>query len=254
MLIVANWKMNSLRREGIDRARKLRLLSSEKEFSCNIIVCPPAHIIHEVRQALDGSDIGVGAQDCHFDDGGAHTGDISVKMLADLGCTHIIVGHSERRQEHFENDEIVKMKAKKVHSEGLISIICIGETKEEKESGKALDRLHDQLSNSLPETINSINTVVAYEPCWAIGSGLTPNHKEIEDAHTVIRDFLKRTIPKTKPLPYVLYGGSVNGNNAEGLLQIQGVSGALVGGASLDPTDFWKICQYAETAVNLKNS
>jgi len=241
--IAANWKMNGLRRDGIDRARSLVALASAHEAACDVLVCPPALLLGEIRSAFDGSSIFVGGQDCHMAQSGAHTGDISAVMLADIGCTHVIVGHSERRADHRENDEIVRNKAEAAHAAGLKAIVCVGESEAERDAGNAIAVVTGQLKGSLPETANFDTTIIAYEPCWAIGTGRTPSLADIGEMHAAIHNFWATQFSDAKNALRVLYGGSVKADNAKDILATTGVNGALVGGASLNADDFWAICR-----------
>jgi len=244
--IAANWKMNGLRRDGIDRARALVALASAHEVDCDVLVCPPAPLLGELRSALDGSPILMGGQDCHMAQSGAHTGDVSAVMLADIGCTHVIVGHSERRADHQENDEIVRKKAEAAHAAGLKAIVCVGESEAERDAGNAVAVVTGQLKSSLPEAANPDTTIIAYEPCWAIGTGRTPSLADIGEMHAAIHSFWATQFSDAKNVPRVLYGGSVKADNAKDILATTGVNGALVGGASLNADDFWAICRAAD--------
>jgi triosephosphate isomerase len=187
---------------------------------------------------MKGSRIKVGGQDCHWNASGAHTGDISAEMLKDAGCISVIVGHSERRANHAETDEMVSKKAKAGHGAGLIAIICIGETLEQRKGGKTLNVVSTQLKGSLPEGATASNTVIAYEPVWAIGTGLTPTVAEVAEVHTHIRADLAKLMGAEGPNVRILYGGSVKPSNATELMSAANVNGALVGGASLKAADF----------------
>jgi triosephosphate isomerase len=187
-----------------------------------------------------GSVIAVGAQDCHANDKGAHTGDVSAVLLAEMGCRYVIVGHSERRTDHFETDAVVKTKAMAALRSGLIPIICVGETDAEREQGRTAEIIARQMKGSVPEAATAANTVIAYEPVWAIGTGKTATIADIAPIHAQIRDLFAAGGRGGDALA-ILYGGSVKGANAAGIMACPGVNGALVGGASLDPDDFWKI-------------
>lgn len=243
MLIAANWKMNGLRREGIDRARSLAQLAAQNPVACGVLVCPPAHLLGEVRDALDGSGIRLGGQDCHMAENGAHTGDIAAAMLADIGCSHVIVGHSERRADHGETDAVVSAKATAAHAAGLHAVICVGESEADRDAGNAADVVRRQLDGSIPDGASTGNTTIAYEPCWAIGTGRTPSTTEIDEMHAAIHGFCEAKISQAQGALHVLYGGSVKAGNAGEILGIEGVDGALVGGASLIADEFWAICQ-----------
>ena len=216
----------------------------------DIMVCPPATLLFRARDILDGSPILVGAQDCHPLPSGAHTGDISAEMLADAGATAVIVGHSERRTDHGESDALVQAKALAAYRAGLTAIICIGETEAHYRDGKTLDILRTQLEGSVPEGARAANTVIAYEPVWAIGSGLTPTPPEVAQVHGLIRSVLGQMLGHTEAAgTRILYGGSVKPSNAAELLFVPEVDGALVGGASLKAADFYEILSvYAGTS------
>jgi triosephosphate isomerase (TIM) len=191
-----------------------------------------------VKAVLKGSKIRVGGQDCHGAASGAHTGDISADMLKDAGAAMVIVGHSERRTNHKETDAMVSAKAKAAHKTGLVAIICIGETLDERKGNKTLDVLATQVKGSIPDGANSTNTVIAYEPVWAIGTGLTPTVAEVAEAHTHIRAELAKVMGSEGAATRLLYGGSVKPSNADELMAAANVNGALVGGASLKAADF----------------
>jgi triosephosphate isomerase len=235
-LIVGNWKMNGLAEDSRERARKLATaMNGHKDGSFQMVLCPPATVIGIVATALQGSGITWGGQDCHDQQSGAFTGDISAEMLKDLGCTHVIVGHSERRQQHKETSADVAAKAKSAHLAGLVPIICVGELENERTAGQADKVVSEQLSRSIPDTATVENTVVAYEPVWAIGTGKTASREDIQHMHTLIR-------AKAGKLP-ILYGGSVKAGNAGEILHIPNVDGVLVGGASLKPDEFRAIAE-----------
>jgi len=215
----------------------------------DIMVCPPATLLSRAREALKDSTITLGAQDCNPLASGAHTGDISAEMLADAGATAVIVGHSERRHDHGESDALVHAKALAAYRAGLMAIICIGETEAQYRDGKTLDVLRGQLEGSVPEGARAANTVVAYEPVWAIGTGLTPTPPEVAQVHGLIRSVLGHLLGDSEAgAMRLLYGGSVKPSNAANLLFVPEVNGALVGGASLKAEDFYEILSvYAGT-------
>jgi len=244
-LIAANWKMNGLRREGRDLARALAgLKRAAGEPACDIVVCPPATLLFELRDALQGVGIALGGQDCHGEAKGAHTGDISAELLADCGCGYVILGHSERRADHGESSEMVRMKVAAALRAGLRAILCVGESEEEREAGRALAVVGEQLSKSLPDGGGSADIIIAYEPVWAIGTGHIPSAAEIGEMHQHIRDLFGELKTGGKSGLRVLYGGSVKTENAGEILSIAGVDGALVGGASLSAENFWNICAH----------
>jgi len=211
----------------------------------DIMVCPPATLLTKAKLMLEGGPVTLGAQDCHPLASGAHTGDLSAEMLADAGAKAIIVGHSERRTDHGETDAMVNAKTQAAHRAGLSAIICVGETEQERRNGATLEVVQGQLAGSVPRDARAANTVIAYEPVWAIGSGLTPTQGDVAEVHAVIRAELVRLIAEEGSGVRILYGGSVKPGNARELLQIANVNGALVGGASLKAEDFYTIlCAY----------
>lgn len=242
-LIAGNWKMNMTKTAGTALARDLGLRYAERaEREYDLLVCPPATVIDAVGQAVAGSGVFVGGQDCHAAEDGAYTGEIAAGMLADLGCTHVIVGHSERRQYHGELDLLIGEKAKAAYKAGLTAIICIGETEAERDAGDALAVCARQIAGSVPDTATPENTVIAYEPVWAIGTGRTPTTGDVAEVHAHIRAELSRHMSGADAVR-LLYGGSVKPGNARQLLAVPNVDGALVGGASLSADDFWAIAQ-----------
>ncbi len=226
-LIAGNWKMNGLR-SSLNEITKLKSLLAASQRAVDVLVCPPVTLLERLVVAAKGTVVKCGAQDCHASASGAHTGDVSAEMLSEAGAEFVIVGHSERRADHAEADVLVKAKAEAAQRAGMMPIICVGETQNERENGRAIDVVTNQLLGSLP---NSGEFVVAYEPVWAIGTGLVPTLADIEEMHGVIRG-------KTAPAVRLLYGGSVKPSNAGDILQVANVNGALVGGASLKADDF----------------
>jgi triosephosphate isomerase (TIM) len=241
-LIAGNWKMNGLMGSGIALARDIAGRRANRDPGSDLVLCPPATLIRTVIEAVAGRTIAVGGQDCHAETSGAHTGDIAAVMLADLGCRYVIVGHSERRQDHGETSEQVRAKVAAAVAAGLTAILCVGESAAERDSGVALGVVARQLGASLPEAAPAAQIVVAYEPVWAIGTGRTPTQPEIQEMHAHIRDLLGRAIPDGLGAR-ILYGGSVKPDNARLILGLPDVDGALVGGASLKAADFWSIAQ-----------
>jgi triosephosphate isomerase len=242
-LVAGNWKMNLLRSEAVALACDLATrLGTGAKPACDLLVCPPAVMIAPVGEALSGSGIALGAQDCHTDVSGAHTGDVSAAMLADIGCGYVIVGHSERRADHGEDDALVRAKALAAQQQGLIAIICIGETLAEREAGNTIKVVEGQLNGSLPMEAAAANTVIAYEPVWAIGTGKTPTAADVAEVHARIRAVLEKRLPDGDQVR-ILYGGSVNPKNAAELMAVENVNGGLVGGASLKGEDFWAIAE-----------
>ena len=226
---------------------QLHLLEQEfKDSSVDILICPPATLIHAANSATQT--ISIGAQNCHAQAKGAHTGEISAPQIADLGARYVIIGHSERRQDQNETDAEVNAKAKAAYDAGLIAVICIGETLDQRDAGETLDVLGRQLAGSVPATANSENTVIAYEPVWAIGTGLVPTTEQIAQAHEFMRTTLLVSHGSTGQDMRLLYGGSVKGSNANDIFAVANVDGALVGGASLTAADFGPIITALEQA------
>ena len=240
-LVAGNWKMNGLRaalaevRAMVDGARSLD--------GVDLAVCPPATLAALVGEALRGSPIALGGQDCHHKAAGAHTGEISAEMWADLGARFVIVGHSERRQFHGETDAIVAAKAVAACRAGLSPIICVGESLQERDAGETLSVVARQLAGSVPDEAARPDTVIAYEPVWAIGTGRTPTLAQVEEVHQAIGRALDARFGAAGRQIRLLYGGSVKPDNAASLLAVAGVDGALVGGASLKAADFLAIAQ-----------
>lgn len=243
-LIAGNWKMNGSRATTRDLLAELRAsLRESGPARCDIVVCPPApHIALAAMEMEAVSGIELGGQDCHAAVSGAHTGDVSAAMLVDLGCTCVIVGHSERRADHGEDSETVRAKADAAIAAGLTAIVCIGETREERDAGRAKDVVARQLESSLPGAASARNTAIAYEPVWAIGTGRTPDEAEIGEIHALARARMGDRLEDGGGVR-ILYGGSVKPENAAWILSVPDVNGALVGGASLDAAAFWSICQ-----------
>jgi triosephosphate isomerase len=238
-LIAGNWKMNGAVAESVALARAV---ADGAPGGCELLVCPPAVLIPPVAAALKGGNVAVGGQDCHFAESGAHTGDIAAAMLTDAGCGHVILGHSERRADHGESDELVRLKTEAAHTAGLIAVVCVGETLEERDGGAMLARISSQIEGSLPAAITAKNTVIAYEPVWAIGTGRTPTAADVEEVHTHIRGDIERRFGAAVAGGIrILYGGSMKPSNAVELLAIDGVDGGLIGGASLKAEDFLAI-------------
>lgn len=208
--------------------------------SCDLLICPPFVHLNALIEDFGGEGIDIGAQDCSQYDFGAHTGDISASMLADLGCRYVIIGHSERRQNHKENSDIVAAKAQAIQENGMVAIICVGETQEERDAGQAESVVAEQLVCSIPKTARSVNTVIAYEPVWAIGTGKTATADDVQVMHQFIREKLSEILEESDAVR-ILYGGSVKPNNAKELLAVPNVDGALIGGASLQADDFLAI-------------
>ena len=241
-LVAGNWKMNGLA-EQLGELRQMRAgFMSGLDADCDGLVCVPATLVMRAADIVSNSPMHVGGQDCHAQDSGAHTGDVSALMLKDAHATHVIVGHSERRTDHNESDAAVNAKAQAAWRAGLVAIICIGETEAERGTGVTNAILARQLRGSVPHGATAANTVIAYEPVWAIGTGLTPTIADVEDAHAHIRAELAALVGAAAAKMRILYGGSVKPSNARELLAIDNVDGALVGGASLKAADFLGIC------------
>jgi triosephosphate isomerase len=239
-LVAGNWKMNGLSASEGELA-KIVQGAGALEGKADLMVCPPATLIAQFAAAVRGTAVTIGGQDCHAEPAGAHTGDISAEMLKDAGAVAVIVGHSERRADHGETDADVRAKAMAAHRAGMLSIICIGEQLDDREGGKTLEVIGGQLDGSLPGDATAANLVIAYEPIWAIGSGLTPTPDDVADVHAFIRNRLGTRFGAQGSRIRLLYGGSVKPANAKELLSVANVNGALVGGASLKATDFLAI-------------
>lgn len=234
-LVAGNWKMNGLAASLAEADAMAKGLSNE---AADVLICPPATLITKLADTLAGSRIAVGGQDCHAKASGAHTGDIAAEMLKDAGASAVIVGHSERRTDHLESDALVKSKAEAAHRAGLVAIVCVGETAAERQSGQTLTVVARQLAGSLPESCRATDTIVAYEPVWAIGTGLTPTVADVAEVHGAIRAALAARFGGEGQAMRILYGGSVKASNAKELMSVPNVNGALVGGASLKAADF----------------
>jgi len=234
-LIAGNWKMNGL---NVSLAEIEAIKSGLAGAQCEVAICPPATLVAAAAKAAAGSPILIGGQDCHADASGAHTGDVSAEMIADAGGKLVIVGHSERRVDHAETDALVRAKAEAAWRAGLTAIVCIGETGDERKAGMTLAILDRQLAGSIPDGATATRLVVAYEPVWAIGTGLTPSNDDIAAAHAHIKARLTGRFGREGDAMRILYGGSVKPANAAEILKLANVGGALVGGASLKAKDF----------------
>ncbi len=234
-LVAGNWKMN-----GTSGAlgEVARMVEGVGAAACDVVLAPPTTLLHRLAVAVDGSSIAVGGQDCHVAANGAHTGDVSAEMLRDAGATAVIVGHSERRADHGETDATVKRKADAAHRAGLTAIVCVGETITQRKADQTLSVVLGQLLASMPTVATAENTVIAYEPVWAIGSGMTPTAGDVGEVHKAIRGALITACGDTGARMRILYGGSVKPSNARELMGVADVNGALVGGASLKADDF----------------
>ena len=233
--------MNGLLSSKSELKTLAKHLKKQPKSACEVLICPPATLLNAFQPELKGTRIQLGAQDCHSQTSGAHTGDLSAEMLADAGAKWIIVGHSERRTDHLERDALVAAKASAAIEAGCGAIICVGETEAQRDKGMTLRTVGRQLQNSLPDNASAGNVVIAYEPVWAIGTGRTPTHKEIAEVHGFIRSKLNAMFGQDGESVRILYGGSVKPVNAREILAIDNVDGGLVGGASLKAKDFWGI-------------
>lgn len=248
-LVAGNWKMNGTR----DSLNEIKAMAdgvkgplSEK---VEALICPPVTLLYVSTALCDDSPLLIGAQDCHEKVSGAHTGDVSAEMIADCFGTHVIVGHSERRTDHGDTDQLVRAKAEAAHAAELVAIVCIGETEAERNGGRALEVLKTQLAGSVPDGATATDTVIAYEPVWAIGTGLTPTSADVAEAHAFMRAELKARFGGEGAKMRILYGGSVKPANAKELMAVENVDGALVGGASLKSGDFLAIYRAYEELV-----
>jgi triosephosphate isomerase (TIM) len=236
-LVAGNWKMNGLKASAAELG-KIVQGAGALAGKVDLMICPPATLVMRFVADSAGSGIEIGGQDCHAEPSGAFTGDISAEMLADLGAKAVIVGHSERRTLHQETGAEVRTKARAAWRAGLTAIVCIGETRAEREAGLTLDILGRQLDGSVPDGASGAKLVVAYEPVWAIGTGLTPTTADVTQAHEFIRQRLASRHGAVADAVRILYGGSVKASNARELMGVANVDGALVGGASLKAEDF----------------
>jgi triosephosphate isomerase (TIM) len=239
-LIAGNWKMNGLK-ASMTEFEAMLAGAPAVAGKADLLVCPPATLLAAFADKARVTGLAVGAQDCHPKASGPHTGDISAEMLADAGAKAIIVGHSERRADHGESDALVGQKAQAAWRAGLTAIVCIGETQAHRDGGQTLDICGGQLMGSLPDGATAANLVVAYEPVWAIGTGLTPTTADVEQVHRFIRGVLTDRFKSEGALVRILYGGSVKPSNAAELMAVANVNGALIGGASLKAADFLAI-------------
>jgi triosephosphate isomerase len=244
-LIAGNWKMNGLTADARSLAQALQAGAVDGVGHADLLVCPPFTQIATVAAILGGSTIAVGGQDCHMQEKGAHTGDISATMLRDLGATYVILGHSERRQNHKELDETVREKVLAARAAGLVPIVCVGETEDQRTAGGYEDVVGWQIKGSLPDGFADGEGVVAYEPIWAVGTGRAATEQDVAAMHGFIRAELVRQFGDAGHRTRILYGGSVNAKNAASLLAVTNVGGALVGGASLDTQNFLAIAAAA---------
>ena len=244
-LIAGNWKMSGLAAEARDLAGALAASMNQlTDVPFDMVVCPPFTALAEAGGAVAGSHVALGAQDCHAAEKGAHTGDISTTMLADAGCGYVIVGHSERRADHGETDATVQAKAEAVLAANMIAIVCVGETEAERDAGKTMDVVGGQVAGSLPAGATAANTVIAYEPVWAVGTGRVATPEQAQEVHAHIRARLTGQLgADIAEQMRILYGGSMKPDNAAELLALADVDGGLIGGASLKAEDFWAIAE-----------
>jgi len=247
ILIAGNWKMNGLIGDSASLAKEVATNVKKLKPNAEVLVCPPFTLLTTVKKALRGSKVKLGAQDCHVEEKGAHTGDISPVMLKDAGCDYVILGHSERRTDHKESSALVRQKAKAALKAGLKVIICVGETLAEREDGKAFEVTEKQIRTSVPSEATAANTVIAYEPVWAIGTGKTATPEDAEAVHAHIRKVLAEKLSKSIANNMrILYGGSMKPANAAELIAKEDIDGGLIGGASLKAADFTAIIEKAK--------
>jgi triosephosphate isomerase (TIM) len=245
-LIAGNWKMNGLKASAAEARAIIEAAADDGAArNCDLLICPPATLLMALAQMAKGTPLMLGAQDCHAEVSGAHTGDIAAEMIADAGAYAVIVGHSERRANHAETDAMVKAKATAAVRAGLVAIVCIGETEAERLSGRTIEIVSGQLAGSVPDDVPATQLVIAYEPVWAIGSGKVPTQGEVAEVHGAIRNAMIARFGDAGEAVRLLYGGSVKASNAAELLAIPNVNGALVGGASLRAADFLAIAAAA---------
>ncbi len=239
-MIAGNWKMNGLKASAAE-LKAMMDGAPAVAAKADLLICPPATLLLGFAKVAEASAIHLGAQDCHANGSGAHTGDVSAEMIADAGGSAVIVGHSERRADHGESNAVVAAKAAAVVRAGLTAIICVGETEAERDSGLTISVVSGQLAESIPENTPPEQLVVAYEPVWAIGTGRTPTVQEVSDVHSAIRNGLIARFSDAGETVRILYGGSVKPSNAAELMAVANVNGALVGGASLKASDYLAI-------------
>lgn len=236
-LVAGNWKMNGLN-ASLREARAVAARMNALSPNCDVAICPPFTLLTAVSGELGSTVVSVGAQDCHPNASGAHTGDVAAEMIAECGAKLVIVGHSERRADHGEGDALVAAKAQAAWRAGLSAIICVGESEAQRDAGDALSVVGAQLAASIPDGAGPGNTIIAYEPVWAIGTGRTPSAEDVGEMHTMIRENLAGRLGDAARQMRILYGGSVKAGNARELMAVANVDGALVGGASLKAEDF----------------
>jgi triosephosphate isomerase len=239
-LVAGNWKMNGLSASTAE-LEKVIAGAGKVSAKAELMICPPATLVAQFAKAAKGSAVAIGGQDCHAAASGAHTGDISAEMLADAGASAVIIGHSERRTDHHETDAQVLAKAQAAWRARLLAILCIGETRAQREAGETLKVVGSQLAGSVPNAAAAANLVIAYEPVWAIGTGLTPTPVDVAEVHAFIRKALRERFGEEGGNIRILYGGSVKPSNARELFGVPDVNGGLIGGASLKADDFLAI-------------
>ncbi len=237
-LVAGNWKMNGLQSARPTLRAMADAFGGTVPDGVDVLICPPATLLKDLAHDAQGTGIAVGGQDCHADDHGAHTGDISAAMLEDAGAAFVIVGHSERRHDHGETSAMVRAKVKAAWAAGLVAIICVGETLADRDAGRADEIVAAQLTQSLPDGASAQNCVIAYEPVWAIGTGRTASNADITAMHSAIRTLLGASSAQNPDAIRILYGGSVKAANADEIFALENVDGGLVGGASLKAADF----------------
>ena len=243
-LAAGNWKMNG---SAAALSELDAIATNHAETNVEILICPPATLLAQAAARTAGTNLAIGAQDCHYEDAGAHTGDISAAMISEAGATAVILGHSERREDHNESSPLVRCKASKAQEAGLLTIICLGESEAQRLAANTLDIIAGQLATSVPDAANGANTVIAYEPVWAIGTGNVPTTTQIDEVHDFIRARLIHRLGETEGRAIrLLYGGSVKPENAAEIFATDNVDGALVGGASLMAEDFSPIIKALE--------
>lgn len=243
-LIAGNWKMNGLK-ASLSEITAVNAGLNASHDAADILICTPATLVAAAAGVAEGSSLQIGGQTCHSNESGAHTGDISAAMLRDAGASHVIVGHSERRAEHHESDQDVASQAIAALSQGLTPIICCGESLAQREAGETKSVILGQLAASIPDEVKGKSFVVAYEPIWAIGTGLTASPEQIGDVHDAVRTALTVRFGDHGASTPILYGGSMKPANAEEILAVSNVDGGLIGGASLKAADFLAIYEAA---------
>lgn len=251
MLIAGNWKMHKNLAEAISLAIDIAYWVQRRQVRSKVAICPPFPFLLEIARLIEYSKVKVGAQNCHYESEGAYTGEVSPRMLASIGCEYVILGHSERRQYFLESDELINRKILTALDFGLKPIFCIGETLEERRDGKTFEIVERQINIGLHNVPLDLlhNIVIAYEPVWAIGTGISAKTEQIDEAHKFIRELLKGKFGDSGSELLILYGGSLNSKNASEILSLPEVNGGLIGKASLEASEFTKIIEYAEQSI-----